>query len=120
MKPRILVVDDAPDFLRLTTEILGEAGYNVLAASTLEDARILADGANPDLILIDVRLRADNGLHLLLWERVGHPTLPVIMMSGFSDPVIEAEARSNGAEFLEKPFEPEVLIGLVERMLTRR
>jgi DNA-binding NtrC family response regulator len=120
MKAKILVVDDMPEVLLMITELLSGAGYSVLAASTFEDGRRLAAGANPDLVLIDVRLGAYNGLQLAVREHVDHPLRPVIVMSGYADPVIEAEARRQGAEFLEKPVQPDGLLPLIERLLTQR
>jgi two-component system, NtrC family, response regulator GlrR len=116
MKPRILVVDDAPSVLRMLTELLTGAGYEVLSAGTFEEGRHLADAGNPDLMLIDIRLGDYNGLQLAVRERVNHPGRPVIVMTGHSDPVLEAEARRHGAEFVEKPLHPSRLIEMIQRM----
>jgi two-component system response regulator GlrR len=116
MKPRILVVDDAPSVRRMLTELLSAAGYEVLSAATFEEGKQLADSGEPDLMLIDIRLGDFNGLQLAVRERVNHPGRPVIVMTGHSDPVLEAEARRHGAEFLEKPLHPSTLLELVRRM----
>jgi two-component system response regulator GlrR len=116
MKPKILVVDDAPSVRRMLTELLDAAGYEVLSAGTFEEGKHLADAGNPDLMLIDIRLGDYNGLQLAVRERVNHPGRPVIVMTGHSDPVLEAEARRHGAEFVEKPLHPARLIELIRRM----
>jgi DNA-binding NtrC family response regulator len=116
MKPTILVVDDAPAVRRMLTELLTGAGYEVMSAGTFEEGKHLADAGNPDLMLIDIRLGDYNGLQLAVRERVNHPGRPVIVMTGHSDPVLEAEARRHGAEFVEKPLHPSRLIELIERM----
>ena len=116
MKRRILVVDDADPVRRMLTELLGNAGYEVISAATFEEGKKLADSANPDLLLIDVRLGDYNGLQLAVRERVNHPGRPVIVMTGHSDPVLEAEARRQGAEFVEKPLQPTSLIELIDRL----
>lgn len=117
MKPRILVVDDAPSVRRMLTEVLDAAGYDVLSAGTFEEGKHLADVGNPDLMLIDIRLGDYNGLQLAVRERVNHPGRPVIVMTGHSDPVLEAEARRHGAAFVEKPVHPSSLLQLVQRMM---
>jgi DNA-binding NtrC family response regulator len=116
MKRRILVVDDADAVRRMLTELLEGAGYEVLGAATFEEGKQLADGAEPDLMLIDIRLGDYNGLQLAVRERVNHPGRPVIVMTGHSDPVLEAEARRHGAEFVEKPLHPSRLIEMIKRM----
>lgn len=120
MKGKILVVDDMPEILLMITELLSGAGYSVLAASTFEDGRRLAAGAHPDLVLIDVRLGAYNGIQIALKEHIEHPLRPVIVMTGYIDPVIEAEVRTHGAECLEKPIQADRLLSLIERLLAER
>ena len=116
MKPKILVVDDASSVRRMLTELLTGAGYDVLSAATFEEGKQLADAGDPDLMLIDIRLGDFNGLQLAVRERVNHPGRPVIVMTGHADPVLEAEARRHGAEFVEKPLHPSRLIEMIKRM----
>ncbi|MGH9345654.1 MAG: response regulator [Vicinamibacterales bacterium] len=116
MKPRILVVDDAPSVRRMLQELLTEAGFEVMSAATFDEGRHLADSGDPDLMLIDIRLGDYNGLQLAVRERVNHPGRPVIVMTGHADPVLEAEARRHGAEFVEKPLQPSRLIELIRRL----
>jgi DNA-binding NtrC family response regulator len=85
MKVKILVVDDAAPVRHMLKELLAGAGYDVLAAGSFEEGRQLADSANPDLMLIDVRLGEYNGLQLAVRERVNHPERPIIVMTGHSD-----------------------------------
>jgi DNA-binding NtrC family response regulator len=116
MPTRILVVDDAPSVRLMLAQLLGNAGYEVLSAATFEEGRQLADAENPDLLLVDIRLNQFNGLQLAVRSRVDHPSRPVIVMTGHADPVLEAEARRHGAEFVEKPLQPSRLIELIQRM----
>jgi DNA-binding NtrC family response regulator len=116
MPTRILVVDDAPPVRLMLSELLANAGFEVLSAATFEEGRHLADTGNPDLLLIDIRLSEFNGLQLAVRSRVDHPDRPVIVMTGHADPVLEAEARRHGAEFVEKPLHPGRLIEMIRRM----
>lgn len=120
MAARILVVGDMPDMQRSVAALLGEAGYWVLTASTLQAGQRLADYADPDLLLIDVRLGAYNGLQLALRQRVSHPTRPIIVINEHLDPVLEAEAKRLGAQFLEKPIEPKLLLRTIAHLLEER
>jgi DNA-binding NtrC family response regulator len=117
MKPRILVVDDVPSVRRMLSELLSGVGYEVLTAATYEEGKHFADTGNPDLILLDIRLGDFNGLQLAVRERVNHPGRPVIVMTGHSDPVLEAEARRHGADFIEKPLQPGRLIDMIRQIV---
>ena len=117
MRPKILVVDDAASTLGALSELLTDAGYDVLAAADFDQARRQIDEGNPDLLLLDVRLGAYNGLHLAIRERMTHPHRPVIIITGFPDSTLEAEARHYGAEFLEKPIGTAALLALIRKLL---
>jgi CheY-like chemotaxis protein len=68
----------------------------------------------PDLLIADVRLGPFNGLQLL----ISSPTpVPAIIITGFADPVLEADARRRGAEYVLKPVSPAALIDLVGQKL---
>jgi len=116
MRPKILIVDDADSVRRMLTELFSASGYDVVSAGSYEEGKRLADSSNPDLILLDIRLGDYNGLQLAVRERAKHPDRHLIVMTGHSDPVLEAEARKLGAEFIEKPLQPSRLIELVQRI----
>ena len=120
MKETILVVDDSPEVLGMMTELLHGAEYEVLAAATFEEGRRLAREANPDVIVVDVRLGPYNGIELAIIEHLDHPSRPLIVMSGHADPALQAEATKQSAVFLEKPIEEGHLLGLIESMLAQR
>jgi DNA-binding response OmpR family regulator len=115
---KILVVEDAASTLGALLEFLQGQGYHAIGAGSFPEARRMADEEGPDLLVIDVRLGAYNGMHLLVRERATHPERPVILTTGYPDPLIEAEARSYGAEFLPKPYHPSELLNLIRRMLS--
>jgi DNA-binding response OmpR family regulator len=113
MDATILVVDDEPSMREFAGRVLADAGYNVIAAATLQEAKERIDADRPDLLLVDVRLQSFNGLQLAVRERTVGGTRPIIMMSGYDDPVLVAEAEHLGASFLSKPFTPGELVGAI-------
>ncbi len=114
MASRILVVDDHTDTLEMVSVILTEAGYEIITASTLHAGIDALADQQPDLLITDVRLHGYNGLQLIATA----PTpIPAIVVTGFSDRGIEAEARSMGAEFLVKPVSPLNLLLAVREKL---
>jgi DNA-binding response OmpR family regulator len=117
---RVLIVDDTPSTLGALSELLINAGYEVMRAGSFEEGRRLAEEGAPDLLVIDVRLGPYNGLHLVVRERLAHPERPVILTTGFPDAVLEAEARRYGAEFMEKPIRSAELIAAIKRLLPEK
>ena len=68
----------------------------------------------PDLVITDLRLAEFNGLYL---AAVNPQRIPVIIVTGYADRGLEAEARELGADFLLKPVKPSQLLAVVEQRL---
>jgi two-component system cell cycle response regulator DivK len=114
MSRRILIVEDDEASRRGLRQLLTNAGYTVLSASTFDEGRRAAAEDAPDLLIADVRLGEFNGLHLVA---AAPRALPSIIVSGFPDPVLEAEALRLGAHYMTKPIEPTTLLALIEEKL---
>lgn len=115
MPARILIVDDDPATRTGMKALLERSGYEIRVAATFEDARRELHDYKPDLLISDIRLGEYNGLQLL----VATPDpVPTIIVTAYQDPVLEAEARANGALFLLKPIIPEMLYDTVRRVLS--
>ena len=69
MTPRILVVEDNAVNRELLCDWLAAQGYAVLSAADLSDAQRLLQGQQPDAVLLDVQLGAEDGLSLAAWIR---------------------------------------------------
>ena len=115
----VLVVDDEPDIRSLIAEILGDEGYEVVAAPGAEAARDLRRVRRPDLILLDIWMPGTDGISLLReWSSGGGLDAPVIMMSGHGTIETAIEATRLGAyDFLEKPISLAKLVLTVGRAL---
>jgi CheY-like chemotaxis protein len=111
---RILVVDDDPATRVGVAELLKRAGHDVAVCGTYEAARQAIREQRPDLLITDIRLGEYNGLQLFVAD---FEPLRAIVITGYSDPVLESEARSHGARFLLKPVPPGVLLRAVEEEL---
>ena len=111
---RILIVEDDDVSRQGLQQLLVNAGYTVLTASNFVEGRRAAAEGSPDLLIADIRLGDFNGLHLVA---AASRAVPSIIMSGFADPVLEAEALRLGARYLSKPIEPGALLALIEETL---
>ena len=115
MPGRVLIVDDDEVFLITMKQLVELNGNQALVASTFDEGRRLLRSAAPDMLIVDVRLGSFNGLQLLM--STDAVAIPGIVISGFDDVVLQAEARSMGADYLVKPFPPEALLDRIDRKL---
>jgi DNA-binding NtrC family response regulator len=109
----VLVVDDDVSMLAIVLRWLFEAGHEAVTCQTVETATVCLQSWAPDVLLTDVRVGGTNGIFLavLANQRVPRPTS--IVMSGYEDPVLANEARSENARFLLKPFSRDQLLEAV-------
>ena len=115
MSQKVLIVDDDEPTRAGLAMLVMDAGYRAITASTVPAGIKLLTDERPDLLLVDIRLEEYNGLHLVAMRR---DPIPAIVLTGFADPALEADARRLGAEFLLKPIAPAALIALVKRLLS--
>ncbi|MEO5333338.1 MAG: EAL domain-containing protein [Magnetococcus sp. YQC-5] len=116
----ILVVDDAPDNIRIMKNILF-GKYKVLFAINGQEAMVCAVAEQPDLVLLDVMMPEIDGFTVCAWLRDNPQTsdIPVIIVTAMHD--IEAETRgfaSGAVDFLTKPVNPPAVRARVAVHLT--
>ncbi len=114
----ILVVDDEQDIRELVAGVLSDEGYQCRTAGDSTSALRMVDERRPSLVLLDVWLHGSpmDGLEVLDAIKAREPGLPVIIFSGHGNIDTAVSAVSRGAmDFIEKPFEAERLLLLVER-----
>lgn len=118
----ILVVEDEPDVLSTTVEILQALGYQTLQASHAQAAfDILQQGAKVDLLFSDVvmpgPMRSDE---LALAARKLLPNIGILFASGYTEGKITRDGKLMvGTELLTKPFSAETLSRKVREVLDR-
>jgi two-component system nitrogen regulation response regulator NtrX len=118
MALEILIVDDERDIRELVAGVLGDEGYVCRTAADSTEALAAIDERRPSLVLLDVWLHGSqmDGLELLDAIKAREPGLPVIIFSGHGNIDTAVAAVGRGAmDFIEKPFEAERLLLLVER-----
>ncbi|HUT29888.1 MAG TPA: response regulator [Sedimentisphaerales bacterium] len=105
--PKILVVDDEPDYVSTIQCRLEWCRYEVITAANGEEGLAKARAERPDLILLDTSMPVMNG-HKMLDRMRRDPALkdiPVIMVTALCEPQDIAEASSYGvADYVAKPF----------------
>ena len=117
-RPAVLLVEDDADNRDLMAEVLDEAGYAVVAAATgAEGLRLLAEQPI-DLVLTDVGMPGVGGLEVARAAKRIAPTVPVVVVTGYSDrdDITDARGREIDA-VLVKPVDPEALTRTVADVL---
>jgi DNA-binding NtrC family response regulator len=118
---RILVVDDEAMMADSLKQNLAEEGYTVDTALSGADAIELFDRGGHHVAVCDVQLPDMDGLEVLRHIKDAQPATEVIVMTGYGTVQRAIEATKAGAFwFLEKPFEFEVLLPLIERAVQHR
>jgi DNA-binding NtrC family response regulator len=114
----VLVVDDEPMVVDALREVLADAGYVTLGATSFEDGRrLLLAPPVPDVVVADVRLGRYNGLQLAVLRP---QATAAIVISGHWDEVLEAEARQHGAVYFQKPLASPALLETVARLIAEK
>lgn len=123
--PRILVVEDESHARAVLSVVLAQAGFETeFSTNGAEAIRVLEERSNGsapvDLILTDVRMAGGDGLTLLAKSKELHPTLPVLLMTAYGEREVLREALELGCDgYIDKPFEPEDVIALLEKTIAR-
>jgi len=116
----IIIVDDDIQTRRLTTRILDRFGYQVLEASSADEAlQILVNKHGKiNLVLTDVVLKGMNGIMLARQIETIYPDVSTLFMSGYSKKIVEKYGEIDlSASFLSKPFTMESLTKAVHNKL---
>lgn len=117
MKPRILIVDDDPEMLLAVKSVLA-ADYEVRALRDSARAESEASSFRPHMAILDLRMPEVDGFTLLKRLKERMPHLQVILMTGSVydlDRDLVRAVREKAFYFIQKPFDREVLLTLVER-----
>jgi nitrogen regulation protein NR(I) len=116
--PKLLVVDDEPNLVYSIEKTFRSDTLDVLGAQTGRQAIELAKRAQPDVVILDVRLTDMSGLDVFDRIREIDPRLPVIIVTAHAATETAIEAMKRGAyEYLVKPIDVPHLRELVHRAL---
>ena len=114
----VLVVDDDKQVLMFASEVLREAGYEVLVGEDGNVALAVVEVEPLDLVITDLVMREREGLETMMRLRESHPALPVIAVSGaFGGHFLRSATILGARATLLKPFSGEDLLSAVRKVL---
>lgn len=117
-KGNVYVIDDDPTIRDSLDFLLGSANFDVTLFDTAAGFLDSHSGLDFGCVVSDVRMPGIDGMDLLRRLKAHVSPLPVIIMTGHGDIPLAVEAMKLGAiDFVEKPFEDERLIGMIEAAL---
>jgi two-component system KDP operon response regulator KdpE len=118
-KPVVLVVDDEPQILRVMRASLPIRGYEVLTASTAEEALDQMSKQVPDLVILDLAMPEMSGLEVCRRVRE-FSSVPIIVLSAKGSESDKVAALDLGADdYVTKPFGMDELLARVRAVLRR-
>jgi DNA-binding NtrC family response regulator len=117
-KNRILVFDDSRDMAESIGLMLARAGFQCTVGNEPTQVSGLITETLPDLIIAGLRMAGVNGMELLDLVKQHHPSLPVIIVTGYATVDAAVEAMKRGAaDFVSKPFHADELIVKIKKAL---
>ena len=118
---RILIIDDEPILRESLQAWLERDGYSVEAVSSGEEGLERVKQASFDLVFLDLKLEDIDGIQVLSRIKGDDPDTAVVMITAYGSVPSAVEAMKQGAEdYLLKPFEPEELSLLIEKILSHK
>jgi DNA-binding NtrC family response regulator len=116
-KPKILVVDDDRSICKLMGSILEMESYPFRVATSGEQARQAMDEEQFDILVSDIYLGDDSGLHLLERMKTVNSDAEVVIMTAHGSMETAVHAVHNGAfDYISKPFVVDEMLGILHRI----
>ncbi len=125
--PRILLIDDDPDFVEATRTVLESKPCEVIVSYDGADGLRKARETSPDLIILDVIMPGKDGFSTAgqLKKDPGLKSIPVIMLTSYAERGGESSVAMSGGlameaeDYIDKPVSPQELLQRVEKYLKR-
>jgi len=115
---QVWVVDDDRSIRWVLEKALGRAGLGARLFSSASELLEALERSHPQVLVSDIRMPGTGGIELLHEVKRRAPTLPVIIMTAYSDLESAVSAFQGGAfEYLPKPFDIDKAIELIRRAL---
>ena len=117
---KILIIDDDKDLCFVLKRFLSKHGFEVIEATSGKAALEILENLEPDLILCDFRLEDMSGSSILKKIKEMNPSVPVIIITGYSNIKTAVEVMKLGAmDYVTKPLLPDEILLTIRKALTK-
>ncbi len=117
---KILIIDDDKDLCFVLKRFLSKHGFEVIEATSGKAALEILEGMEPDLILCDFRLEDMSGSSILKKIKEKNPSVPVIIITGYSNIKTAVEVMKLGAmDYVTKPLLPDEILLTIRKALSK-
>jgi CheY-like chemotaxis protein len=123
MAKKILVIDDEELIIKSLSRLLEKNDYEVFIAKNGEDAVVMTEEEDFDLILADIRMPGMNGIEAMkrIYEKTqekGSKRIPAIFITGYADEIAEEEAKDLAPlAYIYKPFDKDDLLHKIKKTI---
>jgi len=119
--PTVMVVDDDELIIAAFEDFFRRERYTMVPARSANEALQKVEGIAIDLLITDIRLKEQSGVTLFMRMKENHPSVAVIVITGYPDAISEEELRTLGADaMLLKPLELDGLREAIRSALQHR
>jgi two-component system phosphate regulon response regulator PhoB len=122
MKPKILLVEDDENLVELVRYNLGVEGFELVSTPDGEEALLLAEEEQPDLVILDWMIESLPGIEVCrrLRRATATANLPILMLTARAEEGDRVRGLETGADdYLTKPFSPRELVARIKAVLRR-
>ncbi len=120
-KPKILLIEDDPDFVEVITRVLKTRPYQIAVAYNGDEGLQKIREEKPDLILLDIMMPKKDGF--IVADEISKDAslidVPILALTSFSESLGQPFSFKV-SEYLQKSIKPEELIGMIEKHLKSR
>lgn len=115
----VMLVEDDPAILKLTTRILQNIGHEVFSAANGTDALSTYETHKESIgiVLTDVQMPDITGHELAIQLRSKSPNLPIVLVSGYAQDQLAEDTNLEGIFYLQKPFNKAALQDTINNVL---
>jgi two-component system response regulator RegA len=113
---KLIIVDDDETFCAVLKQALEKRNYDVVTATNIADALVVAQKHQPDYAVVDLRIGHESGLELVHQLILLNADTHIVMLTGFSSVATAVEAIKLGATYyLTKPADVDEIIAALEK-----
>ncbi len=115
----IVIIDDDPGLVSMLVIALQSAGFQVQTATNGEEGLTLLELVQPALVISDIMMPHMDGVEMFnqIKERLQDAGIPIIIMTALNRKAWFATLEDEGAAIIQKPFEVEFLLRLIESLI---